>query len=99
MKIVITHLVKEKEQLAEKLAKNAPPEKNTPAKNAPSTKPIPLASKPPTPSKPIATKTTALSSPILKKPSLTNPIKVIYNPINHSKEVLTIKSPSYIKFN
>jgi chromatin segregation and condensation protein Rec8/ScpA/Scc1 (kleisin family) len=48
MKIVITHLVKEKKQLEEKLAKNAPP-----------AKPAPPTSKPPISSKPITTKTTS----------------------------------------
>jgi chromatin segregation and condensation protein Rec8/ScpA/Scc1 (kleisin family) len=84
MKIVITHLVKKKEQLEEKLAKNIPP-----------AKPAPPTSKPLTSSKPITTKTTASSSPILKKQSSNN---IKYTLINHSKEVLTLKSPFYIKF-
>jgi hypothetical protein len=88
MKIVITHLIKKKEQLEEKLAKNAP-----------LAKPTPLASKPPTSSKPITTKTTTLSSPIPKKPSSIKPTNIIYNLIKHPKEVLILKSPSYIKFN
>jgi hypothetical protein len=68
MKIVITHLIKKKEQLEEMLAKNTP-----------SAKPTPPTSKPSTSSKPINTKTTVSSSPILKKPSSTNPTNVKYN--------------------
>jgi hypothetical protein len=93
MKYVITQLVRQKQELEEKLAKNV-----TIAQPLP--KSTPLTSKPSTPSKLIATKTTALpSSPILKKPSSTIHSNVKIVPINHSKEVLTLKSPLYIKFN
>jgi hypothetical protein len=51
-------------------------------------------------SKPVTTKPPASSSPTLKKPSPANPksnVKYIF--INHPKEALILKSPSFIKFN
>jgi hypothetical protein len=86
MKYVITQLVRQKQELEEKLSKNATT--------------TPPTSKPSTPSKPITTKTTTLpSSPTLKKPSTAIQSNVKYTPLNHSKEALTLKSFSYIKFN
>jgi hypothetical protein len=103
MKYIITQLVNQKQELEEKLAKTTPSTKPT----APSTKPPTLLTKPPTPltkpsapSKPTVTKSSASSSSTLKKPNPTSAkSNVKYTPVNHSKEALTLKSPSYIKFN
>jgi hypothetical protein len=64
------------------------------------TKLLALFTKPLIPLKPMTTKLPAPFSPTLKKPSLASPkSNVKYTPVNHSKEALTLKSPSYIKFN
>jgi hypothetical protein len=74
MKYVITQLVKQKQELEDKLAKITP-------------SPAPIT-KPSSPPKPIH------SSPNLKKP---NNVKFI--PLKNPKEALTLKTPSFIKFN
>jgi hypothetical protein len=76
MKYVITQLIKQKQELEDKLTKIALP-------TAPTTKP----SSPPKPTH---------SSPTLKKPNSSN---VKFTPVKHPKEVLTLKTPSFIKFN
>jgi hypothetical protein len=76
MKYVITQLVKQKQELEDKLAKITP-------LTTPTTKPSSLPK-------------LVHSLPTLKKPSSNN---VKFIPLKHSKEVLTLKTPSFIKFN
>jgi hypothetical protein len=76
MKYVITQLVRQKQELEDKLAKITPPA-------APTAKPSTL-------NKPVH------SFPNLKKPS---PSNVKYIPLKNPKEALTLKTPTFIKFN
>jgi hypothetical protein len=82
---IITQLIKQKEELEEKLTK---------------TTTLLTTIKSSVFSKPSTTKPLTPSSPTLKKPSLPNPksnVKYILN--TTTKEVLTLKSPVFIKFN
>jgi hypothetical protein len=76
MKYVITQLVKQKQDLEDKLAKITLPAAPT--------------AKPSAPNKPFH------SFPNLKKPT---PSNVKFVPLKHPKEVLTLKTPFFIKFN